>query len=37
VAMEVKGLGRLENTVVQGQGIELPFNLVARGPRSTNA
>jgi len=37
VVMEVAGLGRLENTVVQGQGIELPFNLVARGPRSTNA
>jgi fumarylacetoacetate (FAA) hydrolase len=33
VAMEVEGLGRLENTVVQGQGIELPFTLVAQGPR----
>jgi fumarylacetoacetate (FAA) hydrolase len=33
VAMEVAGLGRLENTVVQGQGIELPFTLVAQGPR----
>jgi fumarylacetoacetate (FAA) hydrolase len=33
VAMEVAGLGRLENTVVQGQGIELPFTPVAQGPR----
>jgi len=33
VVMEVEGLGRLENTVVQGQGIELPFTLVAQGPR----
>ena len=33
VAMEGEGLGRLENTVVQGQGIELPFTLVAQGPR----
>jgi fumarylacetoacetate (FAA) hydrolase len=33
VAMAVEGLGRLENTVVQGQGIDLPFTLVARGPR----
>ena len=33
VTMEVEGLGRLENNVVQGQGIELPFTLVAQGPR----
>ena len=33
VSMEVEGLGRLENTVVQGQGPQLPFTLVARGPR----
>ena len=33
VAMEVEGLGRLENTVVRGQGIDLPFTLVAQGPR----
>jgi len=35
VAMEVEGLGRLENTVVQGQGQgpELPFTLVSQGPR----
>jgi hypothetical protein len=32
--MAVEGLGRLENTVVQGQGIDLPFTLVAQGPRS---
>jgi fumarylacetoacetate (FAA) hydrolase len=34
VTMAVEGLGRLENTVVQGQGIDLPFTLVAQGPRS---
>lgn len=33
VTMAVDGLGRLENTVVQGQSIELPFSLVAQGPR----
>ena len=33
VTMEVEGLGRLENTVVQGQGPELPFTLVSQGPR----
>jgi fumarylacetoacetate (FAA) hydrolase len=33
VTMAVAGLGRLENTVVQGQSIELPFSLVAQGPR----
>jgi fumarylacetoacetate (FAA) hydrolase len=33
VTMEVEGLGRLENTVVQGAGIALPPTLVAQGPR----
>jgi len=33
VAMAVEGLGRLENTVVQGQGPALPFTLVSQGPR----
>jgi fumarylacetoacetate (FAA) hydrolase len=33
VAMEVEGLGRLENTVVLGRGIALPATLVALGPR----
>ena len=35
VSMAVAGLGRLENTVVQGQGGDLPFTLVDQGPRST--
>jgi fumarylacetoacetate (FAA) hydrolase len=33
VSMEVEGLGRLENTVVQVEGIALPPTLVALGPR----
>jgi len=33
VAMAVEGLGRLENTVVRGQGPGLPFSLVGQGPR----
>ena len=33
VAMTVAGLGRLENTVVRGPAVDLPFTLVARGPR----
>jgi fumarylacetoacetate (FAA) hydrolase len=33
VAMAVAGLGRLENTVVRGPETDLPFTLVARGPR----
>ena len=34
VVMEVAGLGRLENTVVEVPGIALPATLVALGPRS---
>ncbi len=34
VVMEVQGLGRLENTVVRGEGVDLPPELVALGPRS---
>ncbi len=33
VVMEVEGLGRLVNTVVRGAGPDLPFSLVAEGPR----
>ncbi len=33
VVMEVEGLGRLVNTVVRGAGPDLPFTLVAEGPR----
>jgi fumarylacetoacetate (FAA) hydrolase len=33
VAMEIEGLGRLENTVVRAPGVELPPELVALGPR----
>jgi len=34
VVMEVQGLGRLENTVALAEGIALPPELVALGPRS---
>ncbi|BDU72035.1 fumarylacetoacetate hydrolase family protein [Mesoterricola silvestris] len=34
VVMEVQGLGRLENTVTRAEGIDLPPELVALGPRS---
>jgi fumarylacetoacetate (FAA) hydrolase len=33
VVLEVQGLGRLENSVVQIPGIDLPTTLVAMGPR----
>jgi fumarylacetoacetate (FAA) hydrolase len=33
VVLEVEGLGRLENSVVQIPGIDLPTTLVAMGPR----
>ena len=35
VSMAVAGLGRLENQVVQGPAVDLPFSLVALGPRSS--
>ena len=35
VVMEVEGLGRLVNTVARGAGPDLPFTLVAGGPRRT--
>jgi hypothetical protein len=31
--MEIEGLGRLENRVVQGEAPALPPSLVAMGPR----